>query len=173
MTASFPNRVERLVRVAAHPRFVFERLDDHRILAAHMERRSWRMGFGRVRLTVRESEPPGRTTLSWRGSAFGLPIAVEEVVTERRSPQYKRWETVGPQRMWVLDAYRMGFWLAPHDSGCTVRLEIEYRLPDKGVERVLGRWLGHAYARSCLDRMIGDLRSAFGTLGSVAAPAAR
>jgi hypothetical protein len=94
------------------------------------------------------------------GSAFGLKLVVDEVVTERDPPRRKVWRTVGRQRLIVMESYEMGFEVEPQDSGSRLKVWIDY---DPG--RTLGRWfpaLAQMYARWCVGRMVEDAAAAFG-----------
>ena len=68
------------------------------------------------------------------GAILGLRLAVEEIVTERTPPRRKAWETRGPQRMIVIDSYRMGFDIEKKDGGARATVFIDY-LPAQRVSR--------------------------------------
>jgi hypothetical protein len=141
---------------------LFAHLDDHARLSGHMEERSWRMGGGRMRLQFdaeRFQAIGSRLVLS--GRAFGLPLSVREVVTEREPPTRKAWETIGEPRLLVIGAYRMGFDIAARGDASLLRVFIEYALPSRGVARWLGRAFGPAYARWCTRRMVQDAVARF------------
>ena len=99
------------------------------------------------------------------GSLLGLRLSVEEVVTHRQPPREKVWQTIGAPRLLVVSAYRMGFTIAPHTQGSRLVVSIDYRLPARGLERVLGWLLGRVYAAWCTQRMVDDARAAFGKTG--------
>jgi uncharacterized membrane protein len=152
------HRLTHCVTIDAPADAVFGFLDDHRKLAAHMARRSWRLGFGRLTLDMRVGAD--RTpVLAWRGRIFALPVEVDERVVERRAPTSKRWRTIGTPRMWVLAHYAVAFTVEPRPWGSRVHLEIEYCLPPAGLPWLLGRLLGTTYARWCLDQMGDELRA--------------
>jgi hypothetical protein len=93
-------------------------LDDHTRLSAHMRRRSWRMGWGRLHLQL--DERAGRAVgsrIRLEGRVFGVRLALEEVVTEHAPPTRKVWVTVGTPRLLVIGRYRMGFALVPASAG--------------------------------------------------------
>lgn len=116
-----------------------------------------------------------RNRISLEGRVLGV-LSLEAVITEHTPPTRKVWETVGPPRLLVVGPYRMGFALAPVGGGASggesdevvLTVFIDYALPDRGLSRVLGRILGHWYARWCTERMVADAQAAFAT----AAPAA-
>lgn len=131
---------------------VFDVLDEHRNLAAHMGRGFGAMGGGRMSLTADEYQ--GRrvgSRLGMAGSAFGITLALEEVVTLREPPTRKSWETIGNPALVVIGGYAMGFAVAPAETGCTVRFFIDHDLPPRN--RWLGILFGRPLARWCLRRM--------------------
>jgi len=168
---NFPCRFERAVDLPASVEAVFPHLDDFERLGAHMMRGSWMMagtsmhyGFDAAR---------GRrvnSTVTITGSVLGVPLKIVEQVVERVPPRVKAWETTGPQRMLVLAGYRMGFELTPRHNGCRLLVFIEYALPFGGIERWLGRVVGPAYARWCVNRMIADAVERFASVTHSAEP---
>jgi hypothetical protein len=110
------------------------------------------------------------------GRILGVRLALEEMVTEHAPPTRKVWVTVGTPRLLVIGPYRMGFALVPAGAGAsggadavTLTVFIDYALPDRGLSRLLGRLLGHWYARWCTERMVTDARAAFATATPAAA----
>lgn len=151
----YPYHEESSGSVKAAAEEVFEVVDRHSTLSAHMARRSPMMGGGAMTVQMDELEGRGvgsRIRLS--GAAFGLHMEVEEVVTERDPPRRKAWETVGAPRLLILSGYRMGVDVAPETAGCRVRVFIDYALPGRGIGRWLGVLLGNAYARWCTASML-------------------
>jgi uncharacterized membrane protein len=141
---------------------VFALLDDQTRLSGHMEQRSWKMGWGKMEIVVDERR--GRAVGSHmilRGRVLGIRLQLDEVVTQREPPHRKVWETVGDPRLLVIGPYRMGFELASFQAKTRVRVEISYRLPERGIPWVLGRLFGRAYATWCVTRMAEDARLAF------------
>jgi hypothetical protein len=136
---------------------VFAHLDDHARLASHMERSSWMLGGGHmhVELDAARGQAVG-SRIAMYGRAFGFRLALEEVVTERRPPTHKAWETLGTPRLLVIGPYRLAFDLVPMPGAAKLHVVIDYALPDTGPGRVLGRLFGSAYARWCTQRMVDD-----------------
>jgi hypothetical protein len=176
--SAFPYHAESRGRLQAPAGRVFAHLDDHTRLSAHMSRRSWRMGWGRMDLHL--DERAGRAVgsrIRLEGRILGLWLALEEVVTEHAPPTRKVWATVGTPRLLVIGPYRMGFALVPVAAGgtgdgadaATLTVFIDYALPDRGLSRLLGRLFGHRYARWCTGRMVTDARAAFATATPAAA----
>lgn len=168
---AFPYHAESHGRLQAPAERVFAHLDDHTRLSAHMSRRSWRMGWGRMGLHL--DERAGRaigSRIRLEGRILGVRLALEEVVIEHAPPTRKVWVTVGTPQLLVIGPYRMGFALVPAGArasggadAATLIVFIDYALPDRGFSRVLGRLLGHLYARWCTERMVTDARAAFVT----------
>jgi hypothetical protein len=164
---SYPFHAESSTRIRASAERVFAHLDDHSRLSAHMARRSWRMGWGRMYLQLDERR--GRAVgsrIRLEGRVFGVRLALEEVVVEYEPPTRKVWETVGTPRLLVIGSYRMGFSLAPAagatraEDEATLTVFVDYALPARGVSRILGRLFGRAYAQWCCSRMVADARAA-------------
>ena len=174
---NFPHHAESQGQVQAPAGPVFEHLDDHTRLSAHMNQRSWRMGWSRMKLSL--DEQAGRATggrMHLEGRVLGVRLSLEEVVTEHRPPTRKVWMTVGAPRLLVIGAYRMGFVLVPAGAGAqgagsehvTLTVFIDYALPAQGLSRLLGRIFGRWYARWCTQRMLTDAQAAFGMAGGSA-----
>jgi len=95
------------------------------------------------------------------GSAFGLSLFVDEVVTERRPPNRKVWRTVGATRLIVVGAYEMGFEIQPEAAGSKLRVWIDYDLAPTAMGRWFGPVLAPFYARWCVGRMASDAAAHF------------
>jgi hypothetical protein len=157
-----PTSQETLVHIAAPASAVFARLDDQTLLGAHMERPSAMMGGGRM--TFEFDEGRGQAIgshVKMGGSAFGISLYVDEVVTEREPPRRKAWQTVGHPRLLVVGAYRMGFDITPAADGSNLRVWIAYDLPPSLLGRWLGLFLAPFYAKWCVGRMARDAATYF------------
>jgi hypothetical protein len=95
------------------------------------------------------------------GTAFGLSLFADEVVTLRDPPRRKAWKTVGETRLLVVGGYDMGFDLDPDAAGSRLRVWIDYDLAETFAGRLFGPLLAPMYARWCVDRMAGDAVSHF------------
>lgn len=156
------NRHEASATVPASIDQVFAHLDDFARLSSHMDRASWVMAGGRMRFdfdAARGRQVGSRIRLV--GRILGIPLSVEETVTERVPPARKVWETVGEPRLLVIGSYRMGFELLPRSGGTLLRVFIEYALPSRAPFRWLGRFFGQFYAKWCTRQMIDDAIKAF------------
>jgi hypothetical protein len=149
-------RLETVVHIPAPPADVFARLDDQTRLAEHMEKPSAMMGGGRM--TYDFDAGRGQAVgshIRMGGTAFGIRIFVDEVITERVPPRRKTWRTQEPVRLIVIGAYAMGFDVAGEGEGARLSVWIDYGLP-RGSLRWLARPLAAIYARWCVGRMAGD-----------------
>lgn len=157
---SYPRRSETSAELPATPLEVFDFLDDHHNLSAHMESgRSALMAGGQMELILDDQQ--GRALGShvvMRGSAFGFKLSLDEIVTERVPGEKKTWETVEDQLI-VIGPYRLGFTLAAQPVGSRLTVWIDYQLPHRH------RWLGHLggrlYASWCVRQILTAARSHF------------
>ena len=155
---------ETQVEVGAPPAKVFDFLDDHRRLSAHMTESSWMMVGSHM--TIGMDEKQGRAVgakITLSGSILGLSLIVEEVITEYEAPYTKAWKTIGSPRLLVIGPYSMGFSLSPRQGGSQLRVFIDYSPPSEGASRLLGRLFGKSYARWCTNRMARDATLHFQT----------
>ena len=117
---AFVHHAESRAQVQASAARVFEHLDDHTRLSAHMSRRSWRMGWSRTKLSL--DQQAGRAAgsrIRLEGGVLGAQLSLEEVITEHKPPIRKVWMTVDAPRLLVIGAYRMGFMPGSGHSPCT------------------------------------------------------
>ena len=156
--SGFPWSTASVLTVETSAEALFEYLDDHRNLSSHMARPSRMMMGSKIDVRL----PAGGTgsvgaKFGFTGNVLGVPLAVEEVVTERDPPRLKAWTTVGAPRLWVIGRYRMGFRIeARQPRASLLTVFIDYDLPEPPGLRWLGFVLGGVYARWCTRRMAGD-----------------
>jgi hypothetical protein len=103
-----------------------------------------------------------------RGRVLGIPLTVDEVVTERLPPTHKAWETVGNPALLVIGSYRMGFDIEPAGTAARLKVFIDCDLP-AWPWRWLGWLFANAYARWCTRTMTRDAEKHFGAAGAEAA----
>ena len=154
---SFPFHDESTALVHAPTERVFAHLDDPKSLSAHMGKSSMMMMGSRMSVEV--DAGGGRTIgskIRMNGTMMGIPLSLEEVITERQAPYKKLWETIGTPELLVMAHYRMGFELTPKGDTSLLRVFIDYSLPATAPGSWLGRLLGAAYARWCTKRMADD-----------------
>jgi hypothetical protein len=143
---------------------VFEYADDQRRLSSHMSRSSWRMAGSQMNIEFdrgRGQEVGSRIRLS--GRVLGIPLSVDEFVTERNPAYWKVWETTGVPKLVVIGPYRMGFQITSQIDGSLLRVFIDYALPDAVPKRWLGYIFGSYYAKWCTRQMVDETRKHFAT----------
>ena len=153
-----------LLNAPAEVAFVF--LDDFRKLSAHMEKPSAMMMGSRM--TISSDAQAGRAVGSkvrMDGELMGLKLSLEEVVTERRPPLRKAWQTIDAKLL-VIGQYRLGFDISPNGNRSALRVFIDYGLPRSWPARWLGRLFGKRYARWCTERMANDASRHFANAGA-------
>jgi len=151
------NHYEATVELSARAEDIFAYLDDHLRLSVHMSKSSWMMAGSRMAIELDASK--GRAAgaiIRFRGQVLGIPLCVEEVVTERNPPLRKVWETTGRPRLLVIGSYRMGYEITPKTQSSHLRVFIDYALPDGPISHWTGRLFGNFYARWCTQRMAYD-----------------
>jgi hypothetical protein len=144
--------------IDAPPDKVFPSLDDQTRLSAHMSKRSWKMGWGKMETILDDQRGQAvGSHITLHGRVLGIRLFLDEVVTMREVPYRKRWATVGEPRLLVIGPYEMGFALSDDSPGKTsICVDIDYALPSKGIGRLLGLWFGRSYAAWCVRRMVID-----------------
>jgi len=100
------------------------------------------------------------------GRAFGVPLFLEEEITDYRPPQAKVWHTLGTPRLLIFGHYRMGFEVDAVAGGSSLRVFLDYDLPTGVVKRLLGQLLAPAYARWCVRNMVAEGQNRFPGSGS-------
>lgn len=145
------------VEIEAKADEIFSYLDDPRKLSSHMEKSSWMMAGSsmKIELDAKEGKELGAEIIL-RGSMMGIPVFVREVISERNPPLKKVWETVGEQKMIIIEQYRMGFEIETRGASSTLKVFIDYSLPKSPAQRILGVLFGKIYARWCTERMAKD-----------------
>ena len=109
-----PFHFESDVELNAPANAVFSHLDDHSRLSAHMSESSWMMMGSRMVIELDATE--GRAVgaiIRLRGRVLGIPLSVEQIVTERNPPLRKIWATMGRPHLLVIGPYRMGYEITP------------------------------------------------------------
>lgn len=140
----------------------FEFLDNPKRLSSHMSKSSWMMAGSKMDIEV--DAKLGReigSEITLRGRMMGIPLFVYEKIMTRVPPFAKSWETIGRQKMIILDQYRMGFELTPKGNVVQLRVFIDYKLPEAGIPRLLGLLSASVYAKWCVDRMVRDSQGHF------------
>ena len=157
-----PFHFESNIDVNAAASDIFTLLDDHSRLSAHMTKPSWMMA-GSV-MTLKFDASGGHAVganIRLIGKVLGIPLSVEEVVTERNPPQRKVWNTIGRPQLVVIGPYRMGYEITAKSLSSHLRVFIDYAPPDGTITYWLGRLFGKTYARWCTQRMANDAKLYF------------
>jgi hypothetical protein len=165
---ALPFHFESNIDVNAAADDIFSLLDDHSRLSAHMTKRSWMMAGSVMMLEFDKSN--GRAVgafIRLTGRVLGVPLSVEEVVTERNPPQRKVWNTIGKPQLVVIGAYRMGYEITAKSPSSHLRVFIDYALPDGPISYWFGRVFGSFYARWCTRRMVNDAAARFQKRGNL------
>lgn len=142
---------------------VFAHVDDHRTLSSHMTQPSWRMGGGKMEVTLDGGAgKKAGSKIGLSGRVLGIPIRLEEIVTERTAPFRKTWETVGEPKLLVIGRYRMGVEIMPQQADSVLRVFIDYDLPGgTPLEQWAGYLFGGYYAKWCTQQMVDDTKKHF------------
>ena len=139
---------------------LFAYVDDHARFSSHMSQSSWMMGGGRMDVLVDEGRGQKvGSHIRISGTAFGIQLFLDEVVTRHEPPRIKTWETVGELRLLVIGHYGMGIEITPQGSDSVMRVYIDYDLPTTNVW--LGRLFGGMYAKWCVGQMMGGAQNQF------------
>ena len=157
-----PSHWESSAVIQAPAERLFEFVDDHANLTAHMGEPSWKMGWSRMELTLDENR--GKRVgshIRLDGKVLGIRLSLDEVVSKRNPPQSKSWETTGSPQLLVIGHYRMGFEITAQGNDSLLRVFIDYALPDSVPARWLGHLFGRCYARWCVRQMLDDAASHF------------
>jgi hypothetical protein len=163
---SFPLHDEATALIHAPVERVFAYLDDPKSIASHMGESSMMMMGSRMAIEL--DDKGGRaigSKIRMYGRLMGIPLSLEEVITERLPPLNKVWETIGTPNLLVIAQYRMGFQLTPENGASLVRILIEYSLPATPPRSWLGCALGRVYAHWCTKRMADDVVKHFRRAG--------
>ena len=150
---------EESVLIPASVEQVFDYIDDHSRLSAHMRQSSWMMGGGRmdVQVDAGHGQAVG-SHIRLSGRILGIQLYLAEVVTQHEPPYRKAWQTVGAPKLLVIGHYRMGFEINAENRGSMLRVFIDYELPTTPSARWLGYLFGGIYARWCVRQMIQSAR---------------
>ena len=160
--ADFPFHYSSTVRLNATASEAFSFLDDPKRLSSHMGKSSMMMAGSKMEMNLDKNEGRGvGAEIILNGKMLGIPLYVREFVTQSESPGHKVWETKGPQKLVIMDQYRMGFELKPNGNTIELKVFIDYSLPKAGFSKMLGQLLGKVYAKWCTDKMANDAAQHF------------
>lgn len=152
---AFSRHEESSATIRAAPESVFAFLDTHENIAAHMNRPNWAMLGGSMTTAI--DNLAGKavgSVIRIEGKVLGISLSLAEKIVRHEPPRLKSWETIGIPRLIVIGGYSMGFYIIPAGDGCLVTVYIDYEFPLNRPGQWLGRLLGPAYARWCINRII-------------------
>lgn len=139
--------------IHATPAELFAYIDDHKLFSSHMSKSSWMMGGGKMETSVDEGRGQKvGSHIRMRGTAFGIKLSLDEVVTRYEPFKAKEWKTVGTPKLLVIGQYSMGIEIKPQDEKSELRVFIDYNLPTTNVW--LGKLFSGIYAKWCVRQMI-------------------
>ncbi len=139
---------------------VFAVIDDHLRFSSHMGQSSIMMAGSKMKITVDEKNGQSiGSHIQMEGNMLGFHLYLDEVVTQRKPPYLKVWETVGNPQLIVIGHYQMKAHITPHGSGSQLTITINYNFPQKNAW--LGKLLGGWYAKWCVRQMIQGTNSEF------------
>jgi hypothetical protein len=119
---------------------IFSYVDDFTKLSSHMNKSSSMMMGGSMETSLDEGRGQAiGSHVRMKGKMMGIELLLEEVVTERQPPHRKAWETIGRQRLLVIDSYRLGFDITQGNKSSELRVFIDYNLATVASLRWLGR----------------------------------
>lgn len=153
---------EENVRLPVGADEIFSYADDFSKLSSHMNKSSSMMMGGSMQTSVDQARGQAiGSHVRMKGRMMGIELSLDEVVTERKPPHYKAWETTGRPRLLVIDNYRLGFEITEQDKSSKLRVFIDYNLPTTPSLRWLGLVFGKLYAKWCVQKMVDDARKHF------------
>lgn len=158
MSSDLPFHYEKSGLLNSTAKDAFNYLDDHNKLSSHMNKSSWMMMGSRMftEFDVDCGKKVG-SKISMKGKMIGVPLLLNEEITERDYPIKKTWETRGPQRLVILEQYRMGFILKPEGASSTLlTVFIDYNIPVSGIKHILAIFIAKFYAKWCTESMYKD-----------------
>lgn len=156
----FPLHYEESLIANGTAESIFAYLDDHRRLSSHMNKSSWMMGGGRMETSVDEGRGQKiGSHIRLEGTAFGIRISLDEVVTHYKPPYEKIWETVGTPKLIIIGSYQMGILISPLQGKSSVKVFLDYDLPER--KKWLGRLFGRIYAKWCVREMLKGVKNEF------------
>jgi hypothetical protein len=159
---TYERHYEENVRLPVGADEIFSYADDFSKLSSHMNKSSSMMMGGSMQTSVDQARGQAiGSHVRMKGSMMGIELSLDEVVTERKPPHYKAWETTGRPRLLVIDNYRLGFEITEQDKSSKLRVFIDYNLPTTPSSRWLGLVFGKLYAKWCVQQMVDDARKHF------------
>lgn len=141
---------------------LFNFADDHNNFASHMNQSSMMMGGGSMKteLDTQGGKAVG-SHIKMYGSAFGINIFLDEVITIHEPPKHKEWQTVGDLKILVIGHYKLGFHIEPTAQGSKFTVYIDYDQPKSLGSKILYTFFSKMYANWCVMQMINGVKNHF------------
>lgn len=160
--SKFGNHFEKIVKISAKPKEIFDFADNHENLSTHMKSLSWMMGGGKMdtQTDTGNGQKVG-SHIRMSGNVLGFKLGLDEVVTIYDPPTRKEWQTVGGINLIVIGHYKLGFEVLPGNGDSKLKIYIDYDLPQTAGGRILGYLLGDLYAKWCVSNMTTVVRNHF------------
>jgi uncharacterized membrane protein len=154
---TYERHYEESVTLPVGAQEVFSYADDFSKLSSHMNKSSSMMMGGSMETMLDEGRGQSiGSHVRMKGKMMGVELLLDEVITERQPPHHKAWETIGRQRLLVIDDYRLGFDISERNKSSELRVFIDYNLPAAPLLRALGLLFGKFYAKWCVQQMVND-----------------
>jgi len=153
---------EKSIFISTDPETLFAYANDHSRFSSHMSQSSWMMGGGKMDMQMDNGR--GRAVgshIRLKGYAFGIKLFLDEVITQYDPPRRKAWQTVGSLKLLVIGHYLMGMDIAAQNKGSTIKVFIDYELPEALSSRWIGYLFGGIYAKWCVGQMLRDIQKHF------------
>ncbi len=93
------------------------------------------------------------------GTILGIPLFIDEEVTEHKKPSVKSWKTLKIRNLLVIGDYGMKIEIFPQAKNSLFRVSIDYDMPEKN--RWLGLLLSDWYAHWCVQQMLDGAKKYF------------
>jgi hypothetical protein len=137
---------------------VFEFVDDHQKFSSHMNEPSGMMMGSRMKTIIDNDHfQKVGSHLQMEGKVLGINLFLDEVVTERLSPNIKVWETVGTPKLLVVGDYKMTVKVSSKSNESLLTVSIDYDLPNSN--KWLGILFGKFYAKWCVGLMVNGVKT--------------
>lgn len=148
------------VNVGANELFNFA--DDHNNFASHMNQSSMMMGGGNMKTEIdAQGGKAVGSHIKMYGSAFGINIFLDEVITIHEPPHHKEWQTVGDLKILVIGHYKLGFYIEPIAEGSKFTVYMDYEQPKSLGSKLLYFFFSRVYANWCVMQMINGVKNHF------------
>jgi hypothetical protein len=158
----YQKHFEEMVEVAADANSVFNYADNPLNFSSHMSKSSWMMGGSKMETKTDDGKGQRLGShIMMKGNIFGINLFLNEVIIQHEPPNKKAWETVGKINLAVIDHYKLGFEVTPTNNYSSLKVYIDYNLPNTWKTRWLGVLLGEMYAKWCVRQMSQEVKKHF------------